>query len=234
MSSSTLGFENEAFIRVAYFLWDFLCFSLSLSLSPTAPTTPSERSDGRSDTEKLWRLGEANISENAHGKYIALWNWAVLWPRIIVMLSMGVLNQNIEPFRSIHRTFQAGYASLPVDTIPPTSPDSHTHRFTSPIMTLLSAIPSQPLLFILHQLICRSISHHALFIIISTTPIRLDRQRRVGMRVICPSQARISHIIQFTILYSHPSHETPYIRIMPINDRMYPHKLGPPAIRGIK
>lgn len=33
MSSSTLGFENEAFIRVAYFLWDFLCFSLSLSLS---------------------------------------------------------------------------------------------------------------------------------------------------------------------------------------------------------
>lgn len=158
----------------------------------------------------------------------------MLWPRIIVMLSMAVLNQNIDPFRSIHRTFQAGSASLPVDTIPPTSPDSHTRRFTSPIMTLLSAIPSQPLLFILHQLICRSISHHALFIIISTTPIRLDRQRRVGMRVICPSQARISHIIQFTILYSHPSHETPYIRIMPINDRMYPHKLGPPAIRGIK
>lgn len=70
MSSSTLGFKNEAFLRVAYFMWDFLCFSLSSS--PTAPTTPNERSEGRSDTEKLWRLGEANISENAHGKYIAL------------------------------------------------------------------------------------------------------------------------------------------------------------------
>lgn len=79
MSSSTLGFKNEAFIRVAYFLWDFLCFSLSLSLSPTAPTTPSERSDGRSDpcvtTAERTNCGDwekRRYQKNAHGKYIAL------------------------------------------------------------------------------------------------------------------------------------------------------------------